>query len=52
MGEVMLTIDALNAVVSRINSSTQEIASMSDKFSRRIDLLNETLCESETDIKC
>jgi methyl-accepting chemotaxis protein len=51
MNEVMLTVDSLSTVVSRINSSTQRIVEMSDILSKRIELLTVTLCESESELK-
>ncbi len=51
MGEVFTTVEALNHVVSRINTSTDDIVEMSQKLSRRIEVLNETLCESEIAVK-
>lgn len=51
MGEVMSTVEALNLVVNRINSSTGNIVDMSEKLSKRIEVLNATLCDSEVSIK-
>jgi len=50
MNEVLTTVEALNLIVSRINTSTDSIVDMSQKLSRRIDVLNETLCDSDAEI--
>lgn len=50
MNEVLTTVEALNQVVSRINTSTDTIVEMSNKLSKRIDVLNETLCDSNVGI--
>ncbi len=50
MGEVMTTVEALNMIVHRINTTTDQILEMSDKLSKRIELLNNTLHDSEIEI--